>query len=207
MNVIPKLGSSINQTILGKLDKKDPVPYLNNTPYVSFYVHRIPFNYIKCFNFVPYFWNEIDGEKKSEDYKPYSLLDRNAEKIVLAILNSNLFFWWWYLLFEGYHCGRHEIYAFPIGLGTMSFASSILLDSLADMLMLDLSSKKSRKIAQYKSTGRVEYDEFYPRLSKPIIDEIDRVLAQHYGFTAEELDFIINYDIKYRMGRDNGGDE
>ena len=23
----------------------------------------------------------------------------------------------------------------------------------------------------------------------------------HYGFTAEELDFILNYDIKYRMGR------
>jgi putative transposase len=29
-------------------------------------------------------------------------------------------------------------------------------------------------------------------------DEIDRVLAQHYGFTKEELDFIIKYDIKYR---------
>ena len=38
------------------------------------------------------------------------------------------------------------------------------------------------------------------RLSKPIIDEIDKVLAKHYGFTEEELDFIINYDIKYRMG-------
>jgi hypothetical protein len=42
----------------------------------------------------------------------------------------------------------------------------------------------------------------YPKSSKPIIDEIDRVLAKHYGFTDEELDFIINYDIKYRMGRD-----
>ena len=27
------------------------------------------------------------------------------------------------------------------------------------------------------------------------------MLAKHYGFTDEELDFIINYDIKYRMGR------
>ena len=35
----------------------------------------------------------------------------------------------------------------------------------------------------------------------------DRVFAQHYGFTDEELDFIINYDIKYRMGRDSGGDD
>lgn len=45
-----------------------------------------------------------------------------------------------------------------------------------------------------------------PKHSKPIIDEIDQVLAQHYGFTGEELDFIINYDIKYRMGQ-NGEDE
>ena len=42
--------------------------------------------------------------------------------------------------------------------------------------------------------------QYFPSKSKPIIDEIDRVLAKHYGFTDEELDFIINYDIKYRMG-------
>jgi hypothetical protein len=50
----------------------------------------------------------------------------------------------------------------------------------------------------------VKYDEYVPKLSKNIIDEIDRVLAEHYGFTEEELDFIINYDIKYRMGKDDG---
>lgn len=31
-----------------------------------------------------------------------------------------------------------------------------------------------------------------PKHSKPTIDETDRVLAKHYGFTDEELDFIIN---------------
>ena len=46
----------------------------------------------------------------------------------------------------------------------------------------------------------MEKQHFYIKLSKPIIDEIDKVLAEHYGFTEEELDFIINYDIKYRMG-------
>ena len=30
--------------------------------------------------------------------------------------------------------------------------------------------------------------------------EIDKIIANLYGFTEEELDFIINYDIKYRMG-------
>jgi hypothetical protein len=32
------------------------------------------------------------------------------------------------------------------------------------------------------------------------MDEIDLVLSKQYGFTTEQLDFIINYDIKYRMG-------
>ena len=35
-----------------------------------------------------------------------------------------------------------------------------------------------------------------------ISGEIDRPLARHYGLSpaGEELDFIINYDVKYRMG-------
>ena len=71
---------------------------------------------------------------------------------------------------------------------------------LGKELMNDLQKNAIRRIAHSKKTGRVEYDEFWPRHSKPIIDKIDTILAQHYGFTDEELDFIINYDIKYRMG-------
>lgn len=35
----------------------------------------------------------------------------------------------------------------------------------------------------------------------------DRMLAKHYGFTHEELNFIINYDIKYRMGQESKDEE
>ena len=62
------------------------------------------------------------------------------------------------------------------------------------------------------------------RITTQTRDEIHRVLAAHYGFSDEELDFIpstklmagipsaqlragINYDIKYRMGRDVENDE
>ena len=37
--------------------------------------------------------------------------------------------------------------------------------------------------------------------------EIDALLAEHYGLSAEELDFVINYDIKYRMGDELEGEE
>ena len=74
------------------------------------------------------------------------------------------------------------------------------------MLMSDLKLNAVRKRASSQKTGQVEYDEFWPRQSKSIIDEIDDLLAKHYGFTGQELDFIVNYDIKYRMGQNALGD-
>ena len=61
-------------------------------------------------------------------------------------------------------------------------------------------------VREQKQTGTTETQSFKIQKSKPILDEIDRVLARHYGFTAEELDFILNYDIKYRLGRDPESD-
>ena len=37
-------------------------------------------------------------------------------------------------------------------------------------------------------------------LESDIFAQLDRLIVNHYGFTDEELDFIINYDIKYRVG-------
>ncbi len=90
--------------------------------------------------------------------------------------------------------------------GEKEIKSELLLsknDALAeinDRLSEDMIRQSCRRTYVYKATGKVEYDEFYMKLSKSIIDEIDTVLARHYWFTEEELDFIINNDIKYRMG-------
>ena len=198
LSVIPKLPCKSSVSILQKLNNKKSATYRKFASRASFYVHRIPYNYVKAFDFEPYFWNEIDGRKKSEDYKPYYLKDNKYKEVVLAILNSNVFFWWWYTLFEGYHCGRHEVQSFPVGLDDMPDSWIKMIKKLASSLMRDVFDKKTRKTCQYKNTGKVVYDEFYPRLSKSIINEIDRFLAEHYEFTDDELDFIINYDIKYR---------
>jgi Eco57I restriction endonuclease. len=198
--VIPKLGKQLEESILNKINRFKPAYFMKRTTGTPFYVHRIPYNYVKAVNFVPYFWNEVDGEKKSEDYKPYYLFEQSDTLIMVAVLNSNLFFWWWYTLFEGYHCGKHEIEAFPVNIGKMTAYSKETLILLSNKLMEDLRANSSSKEAYYKTTGKVVYEELSPRKSKHIIDKIDRVLATHYGFTGEELDFIINYDIKYRMG-------
>ena len=68
--------------------------------------------------------------------------------------------------------------------------------------MKDLHDKSQSKTIDTKIGDSITYEEFFAGGSKPIIDQIDHILAEHYGFTEEELDFIINYDIKYRMGRE-----
>lgn len=66
---------------------------------------------------------------------------------------------------------------------------------------------------KFKNVGTLKIQCIYPKRSKQIIDQIDTVIAPHFHFTEAELDFIINYDIKYRMGKalfgeeDNGEEE
>jgi hypothetical protein len=72
--------------------------------------------------------------------------------------------------------------------------------------MNDFKNNSSLLTNNYGKFGMLTIQTFQPRVSKPLIDEIDRVLARHYGFSAEELDFIVNYDIKYRMGREAEGE-
>ena len=201
LNVFPKFGGQIAVSILNKIDNRKSELFIPRPKQSTFYVHRIPYNYVKALNFVPYFWNEAHGRKKSEDYKPYCLHAHASNQAAISVISSNLFFFRWYSLFEGYHCGKREITSFPFGLDEMTDELRVNLESLSARLMMDLENNSRRKTAHYRASGKAIYQEFYPTMSKPIIDTIDRVLAEHYGFTDEELDFIINYDIKYRMGR------
>ena len=92
--------------------------------------------------------------------------------------------------------GYFNLRDFPIRKGTAAQLWPPLADQLAELR----SQLASRKTIKTKQGHTIEYDEMNAAGAKPIIDEIDRELAKHYGFTPEELDFIINYDIKYRMG-------
>ena len=159
--------------------------------------HNTPVNWLRSHSFLPFFSSERDGEGATTQLKAIPFDKEMDIKIASAIINSSLFFIWWIVNSDCYHLNKPEITEFKYKKNTDSDKE---LSVLADKLSKDMLAKCKRRIYNYKTSGKVEYDEFYMKLSKPIIDEIDKVLAKHYGFTEEELDFIINYDIKYRMG-------
>lgn len=57
-------------------------------------------------------------------------------------------------------------------------------------------------VIESKTRGRNETVTYNKKKSKSVMDEIDLELGSVYGFSEEELDFIINYDFKFRMGDD-----
>ncbi|HQU32038.1 MAG: Eco57I restriction-modification methylase domain-containing protein [Planctomycetia bacterium] len=202
-NSLPKAQSILEDHIWNKLKRFNTVgTSSSNYGKYSVYFHNAPRYWIRAMDFAPYFWNERDGEQISTQVKELHLQTKIDASVVVAILNSSLFYWWFIILSDCRHLNLREIENFPIGLDKMSDSIKQQLSNLSKILMDDLKQHKQRKECQYKATGKVVYDEFYPKYSKPIIDEIDKVLAQHYDFTDEELDFIINYDIKYRMGKE-----
>lgn len=136
--------------------------------------------------------------------KSTSIQDCYKAEILTAAYNSSLFWWYYSINFDLFNFKDYMIFGFkldyPNNLETEIIELSHALESnlRVNATFYEIKSKTrgvNRTVTYNKSS------------SKQFMDEIDKVLAQHYGFTEEELDFIINYDIKYRMGDELNAEE
>lgn len=195
-NIIPKIASPLFVSIARKI-KENKVQLFVNSGHEFCLYNDAPINWMRAHSFIPYFCSERDGEIISRHLKKMNFPTKEKKEVGCATINSTLFLVWWLTHSSCYNLNSTELYSFNLNVNATLQEKLVKLNR---ELTKDVQNKSKRRVYVYKTTGRVEYDEFYMKLSKPIIDEIDKVLARHYGFTEEELDFIINYDIKYRMG-------
>lgn len=136
--------------------------------------------------------------------KSQPIKTERSSSYIAGIFNSNLFWWYYANYFDLFHLTSYMFSNFSF---SDNNSVNTELDRLGKELMKSFEMHKTQNSQYVKSQEREAiFETFNPQLSKSIIDEIDKVLAKHYGFTDEELDFIINYDIKYRMG-DNLNEE
>lgn len=201
---IPKLGDSVERTILEKcLKVKTTLSRFTGKTQHRVYHRTTGGLYWKVFtDFSPAFRvNGKAGHSTRETW--FTLSDAKSVHPVIAALSSNIFWWWYTITTNCRDLNPYDIQNFPL---PESAVNDPKLANLGKEYLDDLVTNSTMLVRQQKQTGKTKTQCFKIQKSKPIIDEIDRVLAKHYGFTDEELDFIINYDIKYRMGQD-GGDE
>ena len=121
--------------------------------------------------------------------------ERGMDTFYMAAFNSNLFWWYYSLNYDMFNCKDYMIFGFRL-----NYVEDELINKLAVELEADLNNNREELVINSQTRGTVYSYVFRKKMSKHIIDKIDLALSKHYGFTEEELDFIINYDIKYRMG-------
>jgi hypothetical protein len=93
-----------------------------------------------------------------------------------------------------------DIQSFPV---PSSALESVDVRKASGAYLKELSRNSTMLVREQKSTGRTETQSFKIQRCKPEIDEIDRLIGSFYGLTDEEQDFIVNYDLKFRLGGDS----
>jgi hypothetical protein len=205
---LPKISTDLEKSILQKIrSNKDSLSLLFKSGSERLYFYTTPIFWVKAYSFIPYFWNEKDGEKISTQIKVIGVKDIQTRNILIGLFNSTLFFWYWIIYSDIYHLTSREVNTFKLDISMLDEDLKNKISIAVDKLMNDYKSRSIRRTVQYKTTGKVIYDEINPKKSKSIIDEIDRLLGKHYGFTAEETAFIINYDLRFRMGSEGESEE
>ena len=201
---LPKLSSDCEKLILGKLavqQRKLSVFYSRTGPHRIFYSRKVGY-FLQVLDFEPRVLDGKGQRRPPSEFKEIRFASDEHARLALCCLNASLFLWFITAFSDCRHVNKREVDAFPLDL--MSLTASALklrLMKLARALMGDLEAHSEERTMRFQhDTLTVQC--IYPKASKSILDEIDHLLAQHYSFTEEELDFIINYDIKYRMGRD-----
>jgi hypothetical protein len=199
--VYPKLASSIQEKILKQLFHQShlSVGYYSTNKKTGFFVfYQEATNYwMKATCRTPYY-RKNGLITTSAHARTLHLETQTLAQSIMALMNSSLFYIWFATFSDGFHLSDSVVRTFPTDAVLLENRNLI---SLAAQLEKDI-QRNSVVTTRNTKTDDIEVESFKMSASKPIIDEIDRVLARHYGFTDEELDFIIHYDIKYRMGRD-----
>lgn len=185
----PKFGQARENVIMRKLMEHEPIGrYLAEQPSQNRMHYRSAGGlYWKVFVNFPWPYRTTSN-------KECSFLEPYERDVFVALLNSSLFWWYYTTTFDTFNLKDYMLFGFRF---TYPQDSALVseLRTHCQRLMEDF-----RFHARHLMRGQTGSYTVYARKSRAIIDDIDHALACHYGLSSTELDFILGYDRKYRMG-------
>jgi len=179
---IPKIANEIEKSIFEKiLAKKNDKSFLNlsKDEQANLFLNMRACFWIKAFSFNP----------GSKEYKGFHF-DEKMQPYILSLLNSNLFFFFWIVTSDCWHITNKELSSFKVILDDVDFEKFKIFAENVE--------KKLEETKQYIGTKQTEYA-YKHKFCKNEIDLIDNELASIYNLTNEEVNYLKNYQLKYRM--------
>ncbi|EGO93349.1 Eco57I restriction-modification methylase domain-containing protein [Acidiphilium sp. PM] len=197
---VPKLQSPSEMSLLAKVrSQPDTLEKIWRSGGGSVFYRTTGGLYWKVFTtFAPRFY--VNGTAGSSGRETRMQIAAGYSTQAVAAILSSSTFWWWYTI----ESNLRDLN--PTDIKSFKVNDTLLRDpelaNLGQEYMIDLERNSFLLTREQKQTGTTETQSFKIRQSKPIIDKIDGIIAKHFGFSDEELDFILNYDIKFRLGAD-----
>ena len=185
---IPKIGSPCEVDILTKIFKRKPLRAYEATQGGKVYYRTSGGRYFKVVTDYP------TGSNKE---KPI-VVQSGMAKAIAACLSSNLGFWYYQIYSNNLDWKSDEILSFPIPDMTMREKDTLgaLFTSYAENIESHANVREVSTASKYTMDKFREYKIGY---SKPLIDKIDDFIGPLYGLTKDEIEFIKNYELEYRM--------
>ena len=178
---IPKIGTQLEENVLSKLFalpktlkeyyQKDGLDVYYRTSGGRYY------NIITNFS-------TGSTQEKSIKVKP------EYRNLIGAILSSNLYYWFYQMYSDTLHIKSFDLDELPCSLEKFTDEQIVEIGKIYNEYMIDLESN-SRIVNN-------SFKEYRARLSKHLIDKLDRAIYSGFGLTEEECEFLINYDLIFR---------
>jgi hypothetical protein len=166
----------------------------------ALYCTRKLSHFVQVLDFVPAITDEAGCKRRPSELRVLHFATRQERDVFVAVLNSSLFYWLLTVYSDCRNLNKREIEGTPFDFRRASSATLGRLAELAQALMEDIQRNALVRPMRYPGQGTLRIQCTYPRQSKQLIDDIDRALALHYGFGDEEVDFLLHFDAKYRLG-------
>ena len=196
---VPKLGSKIEAEIWGKIfsEPKKVGAFYRENGEVTYYSRKVN-AFLQVLDFVPEVRDGKGNLRPPSEFKELKFRTEDGASAIFCCYNSTLFRWFIDIISDGSHVNRREVDNFPFD-PEKAVRKFPALTNFANKLSEELKSTSEYRLMRY-SHDTLTVQCIIPKFAKETIDNIDNILGQYYKLTDDELDFIINYDIKYRIG-------
>jgi hypothetical protein len=136
----------------------------------------------------------------------FSVDNPATQKSIVALINSTIFYYYWIMFSDCYHLSKKDIVSFPLDFDNVNDDVIQELVRLCNAYLVSLESCAVWQTEVSKSGSIKKYRRYFPQNCILLANQIDKCLSVIYDLTPVELDYMVNYDIKYRLGGATGSD-
>lgn len=190
----PKTSSPIEKEILKKIFNHDKIPIadLLKEKGKAIYYRTTGGRYFKV----------ITNYSTNSTKEKSIFFEKKMADTIGAILSSNLFFWFYQIYSNNLDLKSYEIESFTVPISKLTDSTVNKIEMLYSAYLKDIEDNANiRQTTRYANID--SFKEYKIGKSKVLIDKIDDVICPLYGLTDEEVYFIKNYEIEYRLGDDS----